>query len=289
MNKESTPKTTPSLGVVAISLNEERDLPAFIDHLRAWVDEIVIVDDGSSDRTAEIVDSGGRKMKFVSSPRSAGEYYSHQRNKGIAESSSDWLLHMDVDERVPPELAREIMEAIRDEGKDAYRYRRLNFFLHRSMRGGGWQNWNMVHLARRNALHFVGMYHEECVVNAPPERIGQLSGKMWHLNDECYGERMEKSIVYCREQSVRLAGKDMAVRWYHLFLLPLAEFLRKMVRWHGYRDGALGFLWSLHCSGAMFRACALLWDQQNPVRRDDLEERMSNLWRQSGMTKTQHE
>ncbi len=76
-------KAAPTLGVVTISYNEERDLPGFIANLVDWVDEIVIVDDGSSDSTCELAENGGKKVNFISTPRKKDEYFSHQRNKGI--------------------------------------------------------------------------------------------------------------------------------------------------------------------------------------------------------------
>lgn len=269
----------PSLGVVAISWNEERNMPFFIEHLIPWVDEIVIVDDGSSDRTAELALSEDDKVKFIQSPRETGEYYSHQRNKGIKAASSEWLLHMDIDERVSPGLTIEIRKAIQDEGKDAYRFHRLNFFLNRPMRGGGWQDWNLVHLARREVLSFAGMYHEECRVDTIPERIGQLKEKMWHLNEDNYIERIEKSFKYCQEQAQRLVNRGIKMRWYHLLLLPLIEYLRTIVKKGGYRDGTVGLISALHSSCAMFRACAIVWDQQNKISRLELEGRISENWR----------
>lgn len=267
-----------SLGVVAISFNEEKDLPGFLDHLVPWVDEIVIVDDGSTDATKQIVDKFPQKVKFIQSPRSEGEYFSHQRNKGIDAAKSDWLIHLDIDERIPPALANEIQQSIQNEDMDAYRYRRLNYFLHRPMRGGGWQDWNLVHLARKPVFRFGGMYHEECIVDAPVERIGQLKEKIWHLNDDSYRERMNKSNMYCQEQANNLLKRGLQIRWWHLLALPFIELIKKYVKKKGYRDGTLGLLFSLHASCATFKACALVWDKQNPKSREMLESDLKNLW-----------
>jgi len=271
----------PSLGVVAISYNEEVDLPGFLANLLPWVDEIVIVDDGSSDKTRSIAEAAGDKVKFIVSPRGAGEYYAGQRNKGIVAAESDWLLHMDIDERVTPELAVEIIESIRNEERDGFRFRRLNFFLHRPVRGGGWQNWNMVHLARRQVLRFEGMFHERCVLNVPEKRIGQLNAKMWHLNDDSYKARMRKSFSYCQELSERLEKKFKRIGWIHILGLPVLEFFRKYLLKCAYRDGVRGLIFSMHSAGAMFRGCALVWDRRHRIPREEVEEKMRALWQES--------
>jgi glycosyltransferase involved in cell wall biosynthesis len=265
-----------TLAVVAISYNEEKDLPGFLDNLVHWVDEIIIVDDGSTDSTADIAASYGSKVKFIVSPRSDGEYFSHQRNKGIDAAKSDWLLHMDIDERVPQELANEICCALKSEEYDAYRFRRLNYFLHRPMHGGGWQDWNLVHLSKKEIFRFSGMYHENCLVDTSPQRIGQLQKKMWHLNDDTYEERMRKSNMYCQEQAKELEDKGLIVGWWHFFWYPLFEFVNKYFRKKGYRDGVLGVLFALHSACASFRACALLWDKQNRVERAHIEDELKS-------------
>lgn len=274
----------PSIGVVSISYNEEQDMPGFLKSILSWVDKVIIVDDGSTDRTKEITVSTGERITFFVSPRKDGEYYSHQRNKGIDASTSDWLLHMDIDERVPPDLAREIQDAIQDTSKDAYRFKRLNFFLHMPMRGGGWQDWNNVHLARRDVLRFGGMYHEDHIVDVPAERVGQLQSKMWHLNDSTYLERMGKSYRYCQEIAQRIKSRGRKIQWYDLFLAPLKEFVSKLIVKKGYRDKTIGLLWAIHAGCAMFRAFALVWDEQNRLDRSVVEVEIREKWRQSSAT-----
>lgn len=270
----------PTLGVVAISYNEEVDLPAFLEHLIPWVDEIVIVDDGSTDQTLALIRAAGPSVVLVESPRGPGEFYADQRNKGIDAASSDWLLHMDIDERVTPELAQEILAAISQPGRDAYRFRRLNYFLHRPMKGGGWADWNLVHLARREVLRFQGMFHETCAVNAPEERIGQLRHSMVHLNDESFEERMRKSANYLPEVVERLRQSGKRVTGTRIVSAALRTFVSRYLYKQGFRDGTLGLISALHSTTATFRAYAVAWDEQNRISREDVEEQLRASWRQ---------
>jgi (heptosyl)LPS beta-1,4-glucosyltransferase len=273
-----TAEPTVTLGVVAICYNEEEDLPRFIEHLLPWVDEIVVVDDGSTDRTAEIAAAHGGKVNFVDSPRGTGEYFSHQRNKGIDAAASQWLLHMDVDERVPPEMAAEVLAAIRSGARDAYRYQRKNHFLHRHMRGGGWQDWNQIHLARRETLRFGGMFHEDCLVSAPEDRVGQLHSAIYHLNEDNFAKRLSKSDRYLEELVATLRDRGEQPGGTSLITKPLLEFVKKYIYKRGYRDGIPGLIFALHAATARFRAGAILWDEQNRISRQSLEQSLEAQW-----------
>jgi glycosyltransferase involved in cell wall biosynthesis len=276
------PSPAPTLGVVAISHNEERDLPAFLSHLVGWVDEIVIIDDGSTDRTAEIARAAGPKIKFISAPRQPGEYYSHQRNKGIDTATSDWLLHMDIDERVTPELAQEISNAIRDPAKDGCKFRRFNFFLHRPMRGGGWQKWNLVHLARRQKFRFGGKMHETCLLDAPPERVAQLQGFMWHLGDTDYVERVRKNMLYMQIEAENLLEKGRTIPWFDLIIQPLKRLVKSYFFQGGYRDGIIGILHAMYVLTGTFNWYATAWDRAHAISRDELETQLKNKWLAKG-------
>lgn len=269
-----------TLGVVAISYNEERDLPGFITNLLSWVDEIVIVDDGSTDATERIATEAGPKVKFLRTPRGEGEYFSHQRNKGIDAATSDWLLHMDIDERVSPELATEIRRAIEAGGKDAYRFRRLNYFMHRPMYGGGFQDWNLVHLARREALRFGGMFHESCDVTAPEGRIGQLTERMVHLNEDSFAKRLRKSDTYLEEVVQGFETRGTRIGAFAMVYYPAKEFAKKYVLKRGYRDGTPGLIFAIHAATAQFRACASLWDKRNRITREEVEDTLQAAWSQ---------
>ena len=256
-------KIKPCIGAVAISYNEGADLPGFIDCLIEWVEEIIIIDDGSTDNSIEIIQSyQSSKIKFIVSPRREGEYYADQRNKGIQSATTDWLLHMDIDERVTVELKDEILKSIESNSCDAFRFKRLNYFLGKPMKGGGWADWNQVHLAKRESLTFTGMYHEgiDLVSNT---RIGQLQAKMVHLNDKDYKERLFKSYRYLEEIKNNMSKKYSKISLLGVLGLGLRDFVLKFFWKKGFLDGKLGIIWALHGAMAQWKAAIWLWDEQN--------------------------
>jgi glycosyltransferase involved in cell wall biosynthesis len=270
--------TQHTIGVVAISFNEASDLPGFLKHLLPWVDEIVIVDDGSTDQTAQIARDAGQIVRFLDSPRADGEYYADQRNKGIQAATADWLIHMDIDERIPADLGLEIVTAIRRDAFDAFRYRRLNYFLHRPMKGGDWTNWNQVHLARRELLEFSGMYHEKVELSVSEDRIGQLEALMVHLNDDSYAERLRKSSRYQFEVAERLQRSGKSIRGLNIIWSFLREFIYQFIWKKGFRDGTVGLVWAFHAASAANRAHLLAWDEGHRISRGKIEKSILLEW-----------
>ena len=259
----------PSIGVVAIAKNEERDLPGFLSNVQPWADEVVIVDDGSTDQTAAIAIAAGPKVKVIRSTMDPAKGFAGLRNEGISYATSEWLLHMDIDERLTPALTREIDEAITEPETVACKFRRLNFFLNRPMKGGGLQRWNQVHLARRELGGFVNTVHEGLQLREKSGKVKQLKEKILHLNDDGYLERMRKSDQYCRMVADHLLRDSEPVSGWDLFWKPAKKFLMTYLLLKGYQDGIPGMIWALHCACAEFRVLALVWDQQHPAPRPE--------------------
>lgn len=268
----------PLIGVVAIAKNEERDLPGFLRNVLPWVDEVVIVDDDSTDRSREIIRAAGQKVRLVERHMTREGGFAAQRNAGIAAARARWLLHMDIDERVSPQLAAEMQAAAERSLYNAHRYRRLNFFLHRPMRAGGWQHWNNPQFARRGAHRFERAVHEQCVIDGGAMATGQFAGEMWHLNDEDYVERVAKNLRYMQMTGDELIARGVRVRWYHLLLMPLVRALRAYVFEGAFRLGARGVLFSVYTFGSTFNWYAYAWDKQNRVERGDLEAGLQRQW-----------
>ena len=265
-----------TIAAVALCKNEEKDLPAFLANCNEWADEIILVDDGSTDGSREIAEAHA-SVRFISHPMGQTGF-AGQRNVGIESAVSDWILHLDVDERLGPELFKEMQEAVKQSNRNAFRYRRINFFLHREMKGGGWVGWNRPQLARRGFHHFEGSIHEQCVVEGGDEAIGQLGGSIWHLNDEGYEERMRKSVQYATAEAHRLMDSGRRVTAWGMCWQACRSFMVKYIYKRGFLDGMPGFISALHGADATFRAHALAWDLQNRIDRKTLENEMQKRW-----------
>lgn len=258
------------ISVVAICKNEEADLVGFLQNVAHWASEVILVDDNSTDKTREIAQqwSGVTVLKKEMSLEGG---FAEQRNSGIAIARSEWVLNMDVDERVTRRLFEEIVTSLETTRKNAFRYRRMNFFLNRPIKYGGWGSWNRPHLARRGAHHFVGRLHEECVVDGGSANIGQLRNEMWHLNDDSYDERIRKSAQYSRMEADRILLSGRTVTIWSVVFAPSAEFFKKYILRLGFLDGASGLIMALHSGTAKFRGLALAWSDQNCGDRKALE------------------
>ena len=122
-----------TVSVAIITLNEETNLPRTLASVN-WADEIVIVDSGSTDATRDIAQSYG--ARFAAEPWSG---FAMQKNLAISLCTSDWVLSLDADESVSPELAASIQKALASPpSQTAYALRRRNFFLGRWIRHGGY-------------------------------------------------------------------------------------------------------------------------------------------------------
>ncbi|MEM9341978.1 MAG: glycosyltransferase [Pseudomonadota bacterium] len=260
----------PGLTAVVITRNEEQNLPRFLENVLPWADEVVIIDDGSTDRTPQIAKAAGAKVTFVHHAMS-GDGYAGQRNVGIEHASHNWLLHLDCDERVPAPLKREIDRRLQDTDMNAFRYRRQNYFMHRPMHHGGWTSWNRPQLARKGCHKFVGALHEACEVDGGAARIGQLEPPMAHLNEDGFAARLAKSQKYVAMSAKKRLAEGGRIRATSLFTGPAKEFLKRYILQRGFLDGVPGLIAGMHAATSEFRTSALVWDAQNAIQRGTLE------------------
>lgn len=265
-----------SLSVVVITKNEEQDLPGFLESFSKIADEIVIIDDGSTDRTEEIAKAAGPDIFFISSPRKATEGFCDQRQKGVDAARGEWLLQVDCDMRLTPELAIEVLSGIKDEKAVAYRFRLQQYFMNKRVRYGGFQYWNQHWLSRRNATSWSQKVHERIHVNPAYGSIKQLESRMIHLNDENFSERLRKNHQYSKLEAVRFIEEGERIHLCKFFVTPIWRAFRSYVLMFGFRDGKVGFLWSYYQFTGLSTIYFLAWEMQNGGSRIDNEKSIKN-------------
>lgn len=245
------------LTVVVITLNEEKNIERCLQSVR-WADEIVVVDSHSSDRTIELA------KKY------AGTIVQHeydgdipQRERGFAIASGTWLMYVDADEEVSPELQAEIRKVIvSPDAADGYELPRKVFIFGTWIRHGGWDHDYTLRLFRRGRYRAQpAEVHGGFTVDG---RRGILSGFLNHYTYESIGGYLAKMNDYTSLQvSNKLRDKPSPrIGSARLILSPCSHFLRKYVSSGGYRDGFRGFL--LAVLGAIYTLglYAKLWEYQ---------------------------
>jgi glycosyltransferase involved in cell wall biosynthesis len=226
-------KTTVSC--VLIVKNEERNIAACIDTL-AWADEIIVVDSGSTDRTAAICASYP-KVKYHEIP---WEGFGPQKNRALDLATGDWVFSIDADERITPDLAREIRLITGNPRYDAYRVKRKNFYRGRWVRHCGWWPDEVLRLFRRGAARFNDrLVHESVEYNG---QAGVLDRPLEHHSYAGAGDFISRVDRYSTLGARQLNERGRKAGIANIVARTVHMFLRTYILKKGFLDGRTGLL-----------------------------------------------
>jgi len=230
-----------SLSVAIITLNEEANLGRTLASV-AWADEVVIVDSGSTDKTLDIARQFNAKV-FVEPWRGFGA----QKNFALRQCSGDWLLSLDADEEVSPELATEIREVIAGGGNaSAHSMPRRNLFQNKWLRHGGMYPDRKLRLIRNGAAWFEERaVHEDIKFHG---EVGHLRGDLVH-----HAYPTVESYVEHLQRYSTLAATNVpphGALWFaaQTLLNPYATFVYNWLLRGGFLDGRPGFIYHAYHS-----------------------------------------
>jgi (heptosyl)LPS beta-1,4-glucosyltransferase len=243
------------LSVTIITRNEAADIDAALASV-AWADDIVVVDSESTDDTAAI--AAGRGARVVVRPWPG---YIAQKNYAASIASHDWILSLDADERVTPELAAEIRAVLAAGPRQAaFRIPRVTFHLGRWIRSTDWYPDYQTRLYDRRAADWTGQYvHEAVTVRG---ETGQLRGELQHFAYRDVADHLETIDRYTTLAARQMHEAGRRATLVDLALHPLFAFLRNYLVRGGIRDGAAGFLISRMNAYYVFLKFAKLWELQ---------------------------
>jgi glycosyltransferase involved in cell wall biosynthesis len=234
------------ISVVILARDEERHIAAAIDSARPIASEIlVLLDHRTHDATARIARAHGAEVQIE-------PFRSHaaQRNLALQRCHNSWVLFLDADERLTPELMVELqrLEISLSTGSDStitgYWIPRYNLYWGRRLRGGGWYPDRQLRLLRRGAAHYDErrLIHEYAELDGP---AGELHEHLLHINIESLSELRRKQHAYALQEAQTLFLQGTRAHPHNLILQPLREIKRRFWSWQGYRDRGLGLFLAL--------------------------------------------
>lgn len=236
------------ISVALATFNEENNIAACLDSVKGLADEIVVVDGSSTDRTVEIAKKYGAKVLITDNP----PVFHLNKQKAIDEASGDWILQLDADERVTPELADEINKTVKQWDKETMGYwiPRKNWFLGRFLtKGGQYPDYTLRLYKRGKGRLPCKTVHEQAVVKG---KTGYLKNPLIHLADPNFNRYLERWGRYTdllAEELKQEFGQKNAMAlicqsFNFLFLKPIHWFLLTFFRHKGFMDSWQGLVFS---------------------------------------------
>lgn len=225
------------LSVLIITLNEEQHIKSLLDDID-FADEIIVVDSYSTDKTVSIVES----FKNVKLIRHRFIDYTSQRNFALDQAKNSWILFIDADERLTPELKSEIVTAINSENvASAYFIYRIFMFKNSRLKFSGWQTDKIFRLFDKSKCRYneERTVHEKLVVNGP---IASLKHKIIHFSYSSYGDYKSKMYHYGILKANEKLAKGIKPNFLLQLLHPLYTFLYQFIIRFGFLDGRKGVI-----------------------------------------------
>ena len=243
-----------AVSVVIPTLNEAGQIAQAVGDL-SWANEVIVVDGGSMDGTADIArDAGARVISLH------GETIAAQRNAGIQAARNRWILALDADERATMQLRAEISQVVagRNPTHAASRMKFRNHYLGRELRHGPWgRDWH-VRLFTNERRFICNRVHEHL---EPIEDVGALTGPIVHHPYRDLAHHVSKIVKYARWGADDLHARGREARMRDLVGRPSWRFVRDYFVYAGWRDGAVGFVAAALSSFASFLKYAFLFSR----------------------------
>lgn len=256
------------LSAIILTKNSENIIADCIESV-SFCDEIIVIDDASSDRTVDLARrlgarvetstrkhlEGGRLERFK-----VGLDFSEKRNFGLKKAKNRWVLYIDADERVTKELKESILEVVnnRESEYQAYKILRKNYYF-------GSHEWPYIEkperLFKKSSLKgWSGEVHETPLIEG---KVGELNGFLLHYTHTDLASMVNKTITWSKiEAQLRFKAHHPPVVWWRFPRVMLTAFYDSYIRQKGYKAGTAGLVESIYQSFSMFLTYARLWEMQ---------------------------
>lgn len=240
------------LSAVIITFNEARNIERCLLSLVDIADEIVVIDSFSTDQTLSICERFNTRFESVK-----WQGFSKSKNYGNQLAKHDYILSIDADEAVSPELKSSLLEKKKKGFSGAYKFNRLSNYCGRWIHHGDWYPDTKLRLFNRNEGQWKGEIHEKVVLN-DPDAVTHLSGDLYHYSYYSIDEHILRTNKYATLSANHLWRQQKKASWSKLFFSPLVQFLRSYFIKRGFMDGFIGFVIAIIISFGTFLKYAKL-------------------------------
>lgn len=253
------------LSVVIIAKNEERKLNACMESVK-WIPEIILLDNGSSDKTVEIAKKYTDKI-FTFNNLS----FSSIRNKGMEKSTGDWVLFIDADERILDGLKNEILQIIESSTHSAFAISRKNIIFGQEKKYGPfWPDWVIRLLKKSDFEEWVGEIHEQPKFKGS---LGYTKNSLIHLTHRDLEQIVLKSLAWSKiEAELRIKAHHPQMTAWRFIRIFLSETFNQGIVRKGFFNGTVGVMDSLLQAFSMYMTYVRLWEFQQPKSLEQVYE-----------------
>ncbi len=257
------------LSVIILAGNEEKIIAKCLETC-SFADEIILVAANSHDQTKKIALKSYKQIKIIEVNDEYNKHFSKWRNLGYKASNGQWILYIDADERITPDLQKEIVEVINNKEISHYAIPRANYFLGKRVKHGGTYPDYVKRLFNRKYFKgYRGILHEEPQIQG---QLGYLKNDLLHFTHRDLYSMIQKTIAWTDMEAKALfeSNHPKIVSW-RIFRMFFTKLWQRLIKEKMWQDGTIGFISSIYEAFDTFIIYARLWElQQNDKKSGNL-------------------
>lgn len=262
---------------IILAKNESSMIEGCLNSL-TWCDEVLVVDNGSTDDTVAKAEALGARVITFSHPS-----FARKRNEALKHAKNDWVFYLDADERITPTFAKEVMVHLETGDSKVLEMDRENYCYGHEFRYGGWQNDKVTRIFHKSALReWTGQIHESPVFEG---EVLKLKTPIIHLTHRNTEDNLRKSADWTKIEAELLYKSGVKpITLFTLLRKGSMEFIRRAFIKKGRRDGMAGLVEALVQGINRMIVYIQVWEFQQkpslPERYEKKEAEIKKLWKQ---------
>ncbi|MDD2822951.1 MAG: glycosyltransferase family 2 protein [Candidatus Daviesbacteria bacterium] len=245
------------ISAIVLTRNEEDRINSCLESIK-WVDEIIVVDSNSQDKTVEMAEKLGAKVY-----KREFDNYVNQKEWAFSKTSGDWVIYVDADERVLELLKQEILDLISKDEYSAYAISRRNIIFGQEEKYGPfWPDWVIRLIKRDNFIKWVGEVHEHMEFKG---KLGYTKNSLLHLTHRDVEHVILKNLQWSKIDAVlRLKANHPKMSSWRFLRILFSELFNQGIIRRGFFSGTVGTIDAILQTFSMVTTYIRLWEDQQP-------------------------